>query len=90
MTDKGNAILVEKTWGGGLAGSLRGRPRAVGREPRAGRAPGLGLAPHVSSLFPLLSFFVNSEWGQVRASFPYSYTLKPEQHLLCFPHWESL
>ena len=28
---KKKLVSMEKTWGGGLAGSLRGRPRAVGR-----------------------------------------------------------
>lgn len=92
MTDKGRAGPVEKTWGvawrgssgpspGGLVASeLRGERRAGRGRPWAG-------AGSASLQFP---YFVNSECGQVRASWLCSYTLEPERLLLCVPYWESL
>lgn len=79
MTDKGRAGLVEKTWAVAWRGS-------------GGESTGLGGGPlgwgwlHTSAV----SLFVNSECGQVRASWLCSYTLEPERLLLCVPYWESL
>lgn len=44
MADKGNAILVEKTWGGGLAGPL-GSPQSSGESHGLGGALDWGWLP---------------------------------------------
>lgn len=49
MTDKGNAILVEKTWGGGLAGPLGPLPGSLVAPEQWGEPQGEGPWTGVSS-----------------------------------------